>query len=374
MKGAVPNHTLIAEALPAFDDYSSSALFYGLGAEPERVDVTANFPLNGGNGAWLPASLPLAMALNLPLHLTGPQDSLALQNANDVQELLGSWHGHLSKIKIDAAEVESNKRVEQRGVGCFFSGGVDSFFSAIERSHEITHLIFVTGFDIDIENDVVSDQALAAARLAASSLGKELIEVRTNVRKASDGIVSWATLYHGAGLATIGLLLSNVVEKVIIPASYHQSELFPWGSHPSLDVLWTSSAVEIEHHGTFATRPEKVAKIAQNEAAMNHLRICWKNPGGAFNCGTCEKCMRTMVNLRIAGSLERCRTLPDVVDLHRLRSFHLGKGSMIFAKQNLVAARKARFRDQELIWTLQQIVWMAPFWDAARSLRTALRP
>jgi hypothetical protein len=216
-------------------------------------------------------------------------------------------------------------------------------------------------------------QAVAGARLAADSLGKVLIEVRTNLREASDGLVEWGTRYHGAALATIGLLLGSVLERIIIPASYHEDDLFPWGSHPELDVLWASSSVLIEHHGESATRPEKVALISKNDAAMANLRICWENPGGAFNCGACEKCMRTMVSLRIFGALDRCNTLPDSIDLRLLRSFRLGHGAGIFARQNLDAIRKSAIQDRELRRTLNQVVWISRFWETARAIRRALR-
>jgi len=365
---------LTVEPLSPTDELSVAALIHGLGDDPVRIDVSANVPLKVSGGAWLPAALPMAMKYGAGLRLDGCHDSVALTNAVGVQQMLASWYDDLSLVNVDAGgHASSQTRTRSRGVGSFFSGGADSFFSAIEKSDDITHLIFVTGFDIDVEDEALASQAVAGARAAAASLGKELIEVRTNIRQMSEGILDWGTHYHGAAMATVGLLLGDVLERVIVPASYHVDDLFPWGSHPDLDALWSSSVVTFEHHGEFATRPEKVARIADNDAAMDHLRICWKNPGGAFNCGTCEKCIRTMVNLRVVDALGRCRTLPDEIDVKRLRSFRAEHGSAVFAKQNLEAMKANGINDKELIGALKWTVRTAPLWDAARALRTYTR-
>jgi hypothetical protein len=313
----------------------------------------------------------MAMRLGSTLDLEGC-DSIALSNASKAQRLLASWYGDLSEVDIVSSEERVHTRPESRGTGCFFSGGADSFYSAIERSEEISHLIFVTGFDIDADDVALAEQALTGAREAAESLGKELIEVKTNIRHSSEGLLDWGTHYHGAALATVGLLLGDVLARVIIPASYHVDDLFPWGSHPTLDPLWNSSTVTFEHHGEFATRPQKVERIAENDAAMDHLRICWENLGGAFNCGQCEKCVRTMVNLRVIGALERCQTLPSTVDVQRLRSFRPQHGSAVFAKQNLAAMKAHGVHDKELSAALTRMVRTAPLWDAARTIKKAI--
>jgi hypothetical protein len=85
------------------------------------------------------------------------------------------------------------------------------------------------------------------------------------------------------------------------------------------------------------TRAEKVAFISEHEIAMEWLRVCYKDPD-AYNCGRCEKCIRTMIGLRAADALERCRTLPDDLDLAAVATLDLsGKVPRAFAQQNLRA-------------------------------------
>jgi hypothetical protein len=51
------------------------------------------------------------------------------------------------------------------------------------------------------------------------------------------------------------------------------------------------------HHGRGARRWEKLERISREPGALDILRVCWQDKG--FNCGRCEKCVRTMVLLRI---------------------------------------------------------------------------
>lgn len=296
------------------------------------------------------------MARGRGLEIQGTVDELALKNGQQAQALLRSWYCELSDIAVEAHAVSSGVAVP--AVGCFFSGGVDSFYSALTRLDEITHLIFVAGFDIELSNESLTDRAVAAARGAAKALGKEFIEVRTNLRELGEDVLDWGTQYHGAALAAVGLALANVLGKVIILSSYHREELFPWGSHPELDYLWSSSRVVFEHDGVDVTRPQKVAEIARHQVALDHLRVCWENRDNEFNCGRCEKCLRTMVNLRSVGALARCRTLPTALRASDVRHLRLSRGGVLFAQQNLAQLRELSNRDRRLERALRQAVFM----------------
>jgi hypothetical protein len=315
---------------------------------PTPISFSANVSLDQGSAPWLPAGLPLAMKAGRPLHIAGALDRTAVGNAARAQTVLHRWFPELNQIAVSVDSFTDDAARDGRGVGCFFSGGVDSFYSALARADDITHLIFITGFDIELSNDDLAEQALTGARQAAAAMGKRLVEVETNLRTLSNRHVQWGTHYHGAALATVGLLLSEHIHTAIIPASYYVDDLYPWGSHPELDPLWCSSKVRFEHHGTDRTRPQKVQAISEHDAAMDHLRVCWRNPDGAFNCGRCEKCLRTMVNLRIAGVLERCRTLPSTLDFGAIGAGSGGKLSKIYVRENLAALLASDVHDEEL--------------------------
>lgn len=343
--------TVLGISAPGAD---AAAEFHFDGEPTQSVSVTADLPLAQDGTPWLAPATVIAMKVGATLNLPAV-DATALENANGAQAVLASWFDDLQPVQVQATATAPIPG--GAGVGCFFSCGVDSFFSALSHRDEITHLIFVRGFDIAVTDEDLGERAAAAARSAAAAMGKQFVEVRTNIREVSDPHVSWGLQFHGAALAMVGLALAPHLSRVIIPASDFQDDLIPWGSHPALDLLWSSGAVTLVHDGTETTRADKVATIARHQVALDHLRVCWKNPGGAYNCGRCEKCLRTMIGLRAVGALGSCPTFPDSLDLRAVRRMRLGYGVRAYAEENLRALQASGRDDQEL----------------ERALRTAIR-
>jgi hypothetical protein len=60
------------------------------------------------------------------------------------------------------------------------------------------------------------------------------------------------------------------------------------------------------------SRLDKVAAIAEWPEALAVLRVClmFDVPNGAPNCGRCEKCVRTMLELMLCGALDRATSFP----------------------------------------------------------------
>jgi 7-cyano-7-deazaguanine synthase in queuosine biosynthesis len=243
---------------------------------------------------------------------------------------------------------------EGSGVACLFSGGVDSFYTALKHREEITHLVFVHGFDIDLADSRRRAAAISTVREVAERMGKELVEVETNLRSFSDSHADWI-LYFGSAMASVALLLQRDFRRVFFAAGFAHSDWAqyppPAGSHPGVDPLWSTEATEIVHAGAEATRLEKIQYLADQPLAMDHLLVCYQGAGAPYNCGRCGKCLRTMTSLRLAGGLERCRTLPDELDLDAVAALWDRSGSQPqFMEQNL---RLARERDPELARALR---------------------
>lgn len=205
----------------------------------------------------------------------------------------------------------------------------------------------INPFDIPLAQTELRAKAAAAARDAAAALGKPLLEIETDVRDALD--IHWEH-YHGCALAAIGHLLRYQVGTVLIPASYTFGDQVPWGSHPALDHLWSSERVRFVHDGASMTRFARTEEISRSDVALQHLRVCWQNPDGAYNCGRCPKCLRTMIALRVCGALERCVTLPDELDLAAVRKLHpTATGDVAFTRENLDAAEAAG--EGKMVWS-----------------------
>jgi hypothetical protein len=103
------------------------------------------------------------------------------------------------------------------------------------------------------------------------------------------------------------------------------------GSHPLTDPLWSTEGTEIVHEGAEVGRADKVAKIAENPAALACLMVCANSV--TSNCGRCEKCLRTMIALRALGvSTTAFPEFPPLSHIRRLRIAN--DNEMIFFREN----------------------------------------
>lgn len=280
----------------------------------------------------LPATLVPAMTTDR-LEVAPALSPRLLSSAPLMQEVFSSWSDLLEPVPVDARGYEP-RQGPPRGAACFFSGGVDSFYSVLKHRDEISHLIFVHGFDLPLsEEDGLRSRAVAAAKAVAGALGKGLVEVETDIRDFSERVVPWQT-YYLATLASTALVLGGRFSRVLIPSGVTYADPTRWGNHPLVDRLWSTETTEIAASGAEARRVQKIASLADCELAMRWLRVCWENPGAEYNCGRCEKCLRTMIALRAAGALERCETLPSEIDLEAVVGMDLGENARRYAREN----------------------------------------
>lgn len=300
-------------------------------------------PVAEGADAWLAAALVPAMKHGGPLRIDGVVSSKLLDAVPTIQEIFCAWSHDFQRIPIDTGVRPRPPAGSPRGVGCFFSGGVDSFYSFLKHREEITALIFVHGFDIKLARSALRERVSRVITEVAAELGKPLIEVETNLRDFSDRDALWGQDYYGSALASVALLLSPRLRTVYVPASHSYRDLLPRGSHPMLDPLWSTEATQIMHDGCEAGRVEKVARVATCDQAMKALRVCWENRDEAYNCGRCEKCLRTMVSLHVVGAFARCRTFPRPLELWRVARIRTTDAVVRgYVEENLRAIERAQ--------------------------------
>ncbi|HVS03292.1 MAG TPA: hypothetical protein VMT16_11030 [Thermoanaerobaculia bacterium] len=293
-----------------------------LGGRKQRVWLrTDDGPISATANPFVPIALIPAMRRNWGLSIDGGVSSRLLEGADQVQETLTRWYPRLHRVSIRAAAEEPRPARQQRPVALFFSGGVDSFFTLRQHREEITHLIFVHGFDIPLGRRRERRRMRESIGCLAASLDLQLVEVDTNLRQFGQPHVSWPGEYFGAGLAAVALLLEPRFERVYLAASVSSEQLQPMGSHPDLDPHWTDGSVRLVHDGLRATRFEKVRAIADWPPVHSHLRVCYQKNARALNCGRCKKCLWTMMILSASGHLDRIETFATPLDLAALRLY-----------------------------------------------------
>lgn len=268
------------------------------------VPTTLLAAMLGGNDVRVDAPVTVAMAAGAER----AGDVFATWSRRRLLE--GAGDPGYRRVRLEAAATTTRPPVggDGAGVAAMFSAGVDSFHTVLRHRHRLDALVYVVGFDVRL-GDPALPGVLRLVRSAAASLGLPLVEVRTNLRDVLDAYVPWDD-QHGAALATVALLLDDRFAEVLVPSTHTYDDLYPLGSHPVLDPLWSNGAVVLVNDGAEADRATKLAGIATLEAARRTLRVCFQFVEGVTNCGRCEKCVRTMVGARIAGVPGAFDTLP----------------------------------------------------------------
>lgn len=121
---------------------------------------------------------------------------------------------------------------------------------------------------------------------------------------------------RGAQLAATALALGP--RRMLIASGAMQGEIVPAGTHPVLDHRFTTERTEIVHYGD-ASRLAKVRRIARSPMALATLRVCRLDElDSDRNCGRCEKCVRTMLELHVEGALEGCPAFDGDLTVERV--------------------------------------------------------
>lgn len=236
---------------------------------------------------------------------------------------LREWSLLDGSIRIESSAEIRYPQASQPRAGVFLSGGVDSLamLRANRRDFPIDHpsafrdCLFVHGFDIGgLEGkgaeSLTFELGLQAASSVAEDVDATLIPVSTNVRRLLDDVSFWMYQFHGAALASVAHAFSRRLTSVSIASGFRLANLVKAGTHPLIDPNYGSASLRIRHEGILLSRLDRVRLIADWPAALENLRVCTMNPPGQLNCGACEKCLRTMLELLALGKLDEAPTFP----------------------------------------------------------------
>ncbi len=302
---------------------------------------------------------PFLAALLLPAMQRGailrmPPELVAsatfVDNLEVLQDVFTTWFPTLSRAHIEVTTGARDRR--ESGCAAFFSGGVDACYTLLKKNVELSHLIYVRGIDMQLDQEQLWQQCLGLNRQVADHFRKRLVAVETNVRffirRITAPQIGWSQ--------AVGCGIASVAQAVGFPQNYISSSntfnaLHPYGSHPLTDPLLSGSDVKIHHFGCEASRHQKLSVIAEHPALLPSLRVCWQDKG--FNCGHCDKCLHFRMALRLlklkAGGLQ------PLTDLTELKHAHTGTlGEYLEWKDNLDLAEKVR--DQEAHKALRGIL------------------
>ena len=295
-------------------------------------ETTAEFgeDLTINPNSWLLACTLAAMrygedriALDAPI---SPEIKDGLINA---MKCLIDWHGGKRKIISIEAPIEPEVLFMDKPAraGALFSGGIDALAMvrdnhlnfAEDHPRRIKDGILVYGvLQGENEYDPSFQNVVDAVEAMADDAGIKLIQVHTNAyahfRDLDPDFSFWRFEYHGSFLAAIAHIFAPRLSYASIASTYDFANLEPWGSHPLLDPLYSTTNLQIRHENAALSRLEKTQLVGEWDVALKHLRVCNEKESysqGNYNCGRCEKCVRTMTAFLALGLLDRITTFKE---------------------------------------------------------------
>ncbi|MBN1866315.1 hypothetical protein JW916_03385 [Candidatus Sumerlaeota bacterium] len=373
-----------------------------------KGEFRAWFELRGAPapvGAWgdpfLSGFLIPCMWAGENLRIDAPVSRRLLAAVPAIRKTIRGWYPDFREIEVDAAETHDLLPVSNpAGCASLYSGGVDSWYSLLKHRDEITHLVLIQGFDIRSDEKDLWTQVSDSLADVAREIGKTPVTVRTNLKRCGDPRWAswgraydgrfWRLCYQGSALCAAGQCMQNTIARLFVPSSYPLERQIAFGSHPALDPLWSTENLDVVHDGCEAGRMEKVlSQVAVSPLALRHLRVCLENVPGRYNCCRCEKCLRTMIDLAIAGALDRAATFPHRLSMASVRGMYLPEDLVSVYREMMETARSRGKTDladalsvalgdrfsMEQVWARakRRMAQAALTW-APKKLRTRLKP
>jgi hypothetical protein len=298
-------------------DRPSQVLFFETAA-PAAAD------LEPSPNAFVLASLPFALWQGEPrLQVAGALCPRLYHGLTAAMAIYAQWYSHCRPLEIEPLDglVPSQPGPTPR-TASFLSGGVDGlavlrrnrldFSLDHPESIQTALLLFgVNAFDMT-ESGAVPERLKSfqytEKRLQQLGLAEhfELVTVHTNARLLSPNYHCWTTLGYGAANLSVAHVLSARWTRVLFASGGEGPNPTSGASHPLIDQFFSTAAVEVWHEQAELTRLQKLSLLAAWPPALAIMQPCHQirvlRPD-QINCGTCEKCVRTMLGLLVQGKL-----------------------------------------------------------------------
>lgn len=263
--------------------------------------------LSDSGDPWLAGLLPVAVVAGERLQIPRPVDAAMLDNAHAMMQVWRVCHPQRRPVAIEADVAAPAAAPPPPGrTAAFFSGGVDSFHTALRpRAAPIDDLLLVLGsFDLLSGDAATYERVRAKLQVAADALGKVLVPVTTNQMRTRMAATD-AKYFSGSGmLAAAALALERRYCRVIMSSCVDMSSLRENGGQVYVTPLLSTARTRFDEEGVALSRVAKTERVALSDTALAALRVCFMS-GDQTNCGECVKCLRTMIALEALGALGR---------------------------------------------------------------------
>jgi hypothetical protein len=317
----VAGSTLIfkVEVDPSLEMFVHSGLFYFRYDLPvdEVPECILSIPLLG-------CLAPLAWTIGADLAI-GDVDSEYLSCVQEIGSQMKKWYPEaVSDIRVVAKPSQTASGWNEGKKGLLYTGGVDSTASMLRNGRAELSLFMIRGTpEIRLYEARYFKRVRESLDPFVRSLGLEIHTVETNAldvinfrligSKKKDQFTDgwWENVAHSLVLlsACAPYTYLKGTGKLLIASSFNQV-VKAWGSTPTTDQMVKWGGLRVVHDSYDLSRMKKVEQViapyARERGGSIPLRVCTgrksvRLDSGALNCGRCEKCTRTMLQLMFCG-------------------------------------------------------------------------
>jgi len=328
------------------------------------------------SNAFLICILQQAMFQSENIHVQGKVSKKLLDSLDQYQIIYSMWHPEwFTRIDITCDEVITDSSpVKRTGVMSAFSGGVDSFHGLwahlpendSDTNSQITHTLFVHGFDIPLSNKCSYDVASKKYKKIMKPHGIELLSVQTNLREFCS-MPNWDAMWIPAVVGTAHIFDRKIVKFYLAEINTYDYKPTKWKKfisnfsfHENITLkLLSTETLEVSGKEGAIPKTKKIEAIADWDEVYDALHVCWENSEGLQNCCRCQKCMFNMSVLDMEGTLQKYMTFPLDVDRQCVRSV-LYPFSMLYVPK-IVIRRAQQLKRNDVIFDYRYILWKSRF-------------
>jgi hypothetical protein len=319
-----------------------------IGGAPARINYNwrgpSPLPPPRNDDFALLAALAPAMRRGGRIRVNGRVDSRLMANAEKYSEIWAAWRPDLFRpVSITAAE-ELPPATSDADAGYAFalSAGLDSAFSLMQNSagangrvNRKPGIAYLMRWQADVTApDPWLDRLSEHAQRIAGQTQTPFYVCTTNWRAFSVNFF----MDHALGIIAAAHCLNGITSGCVIAADamyVDECKLAPLGNNHTTNPLLSSSGFEVVNYGGAYRRLQKMELVAQRPELLREIVVCHEKPVSGVNCGRCEKCVRSGLELFVHnGAVEPfMRGLPSPQRVAAMKP--MSEGSLVFWRDML---------------------------------------
>lgn len=281
--------------------------------------------------AFLIAILPYAIKKEMNIKIEGKISSRLSYQLNTYLIPMLCTQFNKRVIKLDS-ELDSSIYNNEYAVGTGISCGIDSLYTIQnhvnrkEKEYNVTHLTFFNAgasgkYGGDLSRQLYKNRMKFARKFAEDNCFK-FISIDTNM---NEFLMMDHEKTHTFRSLSCALLLQKLFSKYYYSSGFEFNETrideYDTACYDILNMQCLSTEdITFYSTGIETNRIGKVKKIVNYEPSYKNLNVCINED---YNCGECEKCKRTLLELDSIGKLELYKNVFDIDKFYKNKNKNL---------------------------------------------------